>query len=360
MLSPVYLFYGEEAYLRDQYLERFKSIIPSECRDFNLDVADGRETGVDDIVNLATTLPFLTEKRVVIVKNADFFKARRKTQGRNGSVQGELGDEGEEVSPEENIFGDLKNNQKASPKPKENALERYFDMPLESTCMVLCTDSVDRNLRVFKKVVKVGQTVEFSPLKNRELVLWIESRARQLGKIIEPGAVAKLVTAVGNNLRQMNSELEKLACFQDRTAITEDDVTLLVGRTVELSIFELVDAIGGRKTQEAIRMTREMVSDGEPVLRLLFMIARQFRLLLRAKSCTETGIPEREAAAVMQVHPYVAQKCINQARNFYFNELKIAMEKILATDLDIKTGRQEPVLALELMIVALCDQRERG
>gem|GEM_PF-51870 len=354
VISPVYLFYGEETYMRDFYLNRFKLLIPEEYRDFNLDILDGRETGIETIVNIAGTLPFLSDKRLVIVKNADFFKARRKGQGKNTGKSEEGTGNGDKVPDTDNSeeSGEDRSGEDSGMK----VLEAYLADPSISTCLIFCSDSVDKKRRIYKNIEKCGQVVQFSSLRNRELNQWIDSRARKLGMIIEPQASAGLIAAVGNNLRQLSSELKKLACYTSGAKITASDVKLMVSRTAELNIFDLVDAVGGRDYKTAVRMAREMVSGGEPVIRLLYMTARQFRLIIKAKSILDEGCPEKQAAGQMQVHPYVAQKCIKQARNYSLDELKRCMEKILSTDADIKTGRQEPVLALELLIIHLCEK----
>ncbi len=310
IIPPVYLFYGAETYLRNRFLKRLKSLVPGEVRDFNMDIVDGRETEIEAVINMATTLPFMSERRLVVVTNADL---------------------------------------------KTDLLE-YLKNPLDSTCLVFCTDSVDKKHEVYKTIQKKGQVVEFSPLKGRDLNQWIEHKARELGKIIEPTAIAGLVTAVGNDLQQLSTELEKLACSSQAKKITASDVESMVSKTVESSIFELVDAVGGRNFKKAIKIAREMVFLGEPVIKILFMIARQCRLLMRAKVLQEQGCTDGQAAEQMQVHPYVAQKCIKQARNFSLAELETAMEKLLFTDANIKNGRQDPMLALELLIVALCEK----
>ncbi len=322
IVAPVYVFYGSETYLRDRALEQFQALLPEQVRDFNLDVVDGRETGIEDIINLASTLPFMSEWRLVIVKNADFFKGR------------------EEKS-----------------NPVDDSLGRYLDNPPASTCLIFCTETVEKKHRIFKTIASQGQVVEFSPLKGRELNRWLDRRAGQLGKVLEPAAVAGLVTAVGNDLQQLSTELEKLTCYALTEKITAVEVAGLVSRTAEYSIFELVDAVGGKNYRKAVRMARELVFLGEPVIRLLFMIARQFRLLIRAKDLREQGLTAGQVAGQMQVHPYVAQKCIQQAGNFSLPELKTALEKILAADADIKNGRQEAMLALELLIIALCEKQ---
>lgn len=333
LLSPVYLFYGEETYLRDRILERFKGMVPEGIRDFNLDIVDGRDTGVEAIVNMAETLPFLADKRVVLVKDADFFKARRKS----------MSETGEEKAEKANSTDDI--------------LLKYLENPANTTCLILCTESVDKKRKIFKAIEKNGQVVEFALLKGQELNDWIDRRARKLGKVIEQAAMAGLVTAVGNNLQQLNTELEKLSCYSATEKISAADVGLMVSKTAELSIFELIDAVADRNYKRAVKMARETVFLGEPVIRILFMVARQFRLITQVKGFQEAGNTDKQVAGLLQVHPFVAQKCIKQARNFTMQEALAAMEKILGTDLDIKSGRQEPMLALELLIIALCDKK---
>ncbi|MCL4440818.1 MAG: DNA polymerase III subunit delta [Firmicutes bacterium] len=339
VISPVYLFHGEETYIRDRYLDRLKALVPEEVRDFNTDIVDGRETGLESILNMATTLPFMAEKRIVIVKNAAGFKARRKSQKENGEAQGD------------------QEEQEDKETPSNAPLIKYLESPPDTTCLIFCADSIDKKLKVYKLIEKNGQVVEFSPLKGRELNEWIDRRARKLGKIIEPSGMAGLITAVGGSLQQLNTELEKLACYSPTEKITAADVEFMVSKTAELSIFELVDAAAARNYQKAIKMAREMVFLGEPVIKILFMVARQFRLILQVKGMQEMGYTDRQVAGEMRVHPFVAQKCIKQARNFTMAELKSALEKILSTDADIKGGRQEAMLALELLIIGLCEKK---
>lgn len=332
VISPVYLFYGEETYLRDGILDKFKALVPGEVRDFNMDIVDNKDTGLEAIVGMAMTMPFMSEKRLVIVKNAGFFKAKRKNRG-DGSEEG--------------------NEKEEKTDNTEKSLLSYLEEPVNSTCLIFCTDSIDKKRKIYKAIEKQGQVVEFSPLKGRDLNEWIDRRARNLGKIIEPKAMAGLITAVGSDLQHLSTEMEKLACYSRTERITAADVTQMVSKTAELSVFELVDAVGDRNYEKAIKMAREMVFLGEPVIKLLFMVARQFRLILRSKDLYQKGYAEKQVAGQLQVHPYVAQKCIRQAKNFTMDELILALEKILKADSDIKNGRQDPMLALELLIINL-------
>ncbi len=337
VVSPVYLLYGEETYIRDEVLNMFRDkLLPAEVKDFNLDILDGRAIGPEEIAGLAATLPFLAEKRVVIVKEAEFFKARRKNKEENEG-QGK-----DEIKEEKSPAG-------------EKVLLEYLAAPATSTCLVFTTGSVDKKKKIYKAIEKSGQVVEFSPLKGKALTLWLERRFSDAGKKIEPAAAAELITAVGNNLHQLAGEAKKLISYTgQRSTINKDDVKVMVGKTIELSIFDLVDAVGGQQFAQAVKMLREMVTYGEPPVRLLFMIARQFRLLLQVKVLHSEGVAESQIAARIKLHPYVTGKCLRQSRNFQREELEQAMAEILNTDAVIKTGRQEPLPALEILLAHLC------
>lgn len=347
LVSPVYLLYGDETYIRDEVVNMFRDrLLPPEVRDFNLDILDGRETPPEEIATLAATLPFMSEKRVVIVRNAEFFKSRRKTRdNKDDNKEGEVG----ESSGANNAAAEEKN------PAGEKALLDYLNAPPASTCLVFTAGSVDKKKKLYKAIEKNGQVVEFSLLKGRDLTLWLERRFANAGKKIDPAAAAELITAVGSNLQQLAGEAEKLISYTGRrSTIKREDVVTLVGRTVELSIFELVDAVGERRYEKAVKMMREMVTYGEPPIRLLFMIARQFRLLLQVKVLHGTGYAEKQIASKLQLHPYVTGKCVRQSRNFRQEEMEKALEEILATDVAIKTGRQEPLPALEILLAHLC------
>lgn len=331
VVSPLYLFWGEETFLRDEVLNKFKyDLIPAEVRDFNMDLVDGRSILLDEVVNLASTLPFMSDRRVIIVENADF-------------------------------FGPIKRGGKEKKdrlKGQEEKLLEYLKQPVETTSLIFVSDGVDRKKKVFKALQENGFAVEFAPLKNIELNSWVENRARLMGKNIEDEAVAELVTAIGSNLRMLDSELQKLTSFiGDRMVINREDVLELVSKTTDLTIFELTDSVGARDYEKAIKIMRELVIYGEPPIRLLFMVAKHFRTLLQVKALKQAGFADKQVASQLQIHPYVAQKCVRQAKNFSRTELESALERILETDLALKTSSKEPLLALELLFIQLCERK---
>lgn len=326
LISPVYLFYGEESYLIENLVKKFKQLLISqETGDFNLDILDGKGIALNDLVNIANTLPFMADKRLVIVNNAEFFKAKKKG------------------GEDENNIG-------------EQAFLAYLENPPESTCLIMTlSDGIDKRKKIFKLVEKKGQVVDCSPLKGQALDDWITERVRHHGVKIEKAAVGKLIASVGSNLHLIDNELAKMASYAVSTRmITPEIVDQLVSRTVENSIFDLVDAIGEKKIERAVPIIKELLFQGEPAVRILYMVTRQIRLIIQGKVLLQQGYAEKQIAGSLQVHPYVIQKCCKQGRNFTIVELEKALVRLLEVDYSLKTGRMEQNHALETLLVELC------
>ncbi len=330
VVAPVYLLYGEEDYLKNQALKKFKdALLPQGMEDFNLDLLEGKQVTAANVVDTASTMPFMAEKRLVIVEEALFFQARRKKKD-------------QEEDEEESSTGD-------------DILLEYLKNPATSTCLIfLAAEGVDKRKKIYKSVEKVGQVVELAPLKSGPLVSWIEEKAATARVKISPDAVGNLVALVGSNLYQMANELDKLATYVGGGGeITPQTVDELVSKTAESSVFQLVDAVAEKRFQEALQVLKEMLLLGEAPVKILILLARQVRLMLLAKHMIKQGYSEKQVAGELRIHPFVAQKCIKQGRNFGEEELHNSLEVLTRLDLEIKRGQQDPVLGLELFIIGL-------
>lgn len=327
LISPVYLLYGEESYLIENLIKGFKGLLVNQdTGDFNLDIIDGKTVGLNELVNLANTLPFMADKRLVIVHQADFFKAKKKG-------------------------GDDEDN------TGEKALLTYLENPPDTTCLIMSlSEGVDKRKKIFKLVDKNGQVVDCSPLKGQALEEWISGRVKHHGVKIEKTALGKLIASVGSNLNLLDNEIAKMSNYVVSTrTITLEIVDLMVSRTVENSIFDLVDAIGEKRIERALPIIKELLFQGEPAIRILFMITRQIRLIIQGKVLLEQGYAEKQIAGNLQVHPYVIQKCCKQGKNFTIEELEKALIHLLDVDYSLKTGRLEQNYALETLLVDLCN-----
>lgn len=309
----IYLLLGEEDLLVDQALsELLDRIIPPAERALNLDVVRADEIQIADLITLLDTLPFFGRRRAVVVKNADVWK----------------------------------------PADRER-LAAYLEQGPPPSALIVVASALDRRRKLYTTIRKVGEIQEFPRLTIRQLPAWINERVRREGRQIDPDAVEALIALVGPGLRQLSLELEKLFAYSEsRQRITRADVEAAVSRSSESTIFMMVDAIGERRAGDALRALADILREEAPPY-VLFMIARQFRLLmraslLRARKKTYSGIQE-----ALGVPPFVARKIMEQVANFPPGAFPGIFARLLEADRAIKTTGQAR-LALETLIASLC------
>jgi len=163
--------------------------------------------------------------------------------------------------------------------------------------------------------------------------------------------LALLLTA-GSGLAILEREVEKLLLYAgDAQKITRTMVEACLSRTAEGDVFKLVDAIGGKRPEEAVQRLREMLMVGEAPIQLLVMIGRQFRLLLALKVLLNQGYSTKKAGAKVKVHPLVLPKLVKQSRNFTTAQLEEAIMAAAKLDRQLKRSTVNPEMALELLVL---------
>lgn len=317
MASAPTLIVGEEDYLADQALERLiNQALTLEDRSLNLDVLDGA-TPIGDLLTRLDTAPFFGPSRVVVVRRLEVMRE-----------------------------GD------------HEALVAYLERGDSPTIGVFLARDLDRRRRLFLTFKRVGAIIECRPMPPRDLPAWVADRFAAVGKRPAPGAAETLVALAGGNLRDLEHEVAKIAAYVgDRTQVTPPDVEAIASRLGEASIFTLVDGVGGRDAPVALRALHDILSTHEP-LQVLFMIARQFRLILRAHTLAGRQVPATSLAERLAVHPFVARKVTEQARGYRADQFPGIFDALEAADRAIKTG-SGPRLVLETLIVRFCEVDRR-
>lgn len=328
VISPVYLFYGTVGFMRQEAVAALKQYFgDGDNGQLNITVLDAEKTGLTEVIEAANTLPLFSEKRLVVVENAPYFKNRRK--------------KGEEEQTEQDDGSELLLNYLAAPNP--------------TACLVFVSpEGVNKNKKTFKALEKSGQALEFAPIKGRELEEWVADQFAVRGKKIEKGALQYLLTVSSDDPGILTGEIEKLSLLDLKSnAVDLTQVKLATSTSAEANVFQLVDHIGNKQSAMAIKLLREMLSQGEPPVKLLIMISRQLRLILAAKSIGNDGYTQNQVSATLGIHPYVGQKIMQQARNFSPEQLQLALENCLEIDIALKTGRGVPALLLEMGIICI-------
>ncbi|RCX16633.1 DNA polymerase III delta subunit [Anaerobacterium chartisolvens] len=323
MIRSLYLFYGQEEYLKRYYVDCIeKQIIAKETRALNRLVMDG---GIDirKLSEACETMPVFSDRKLVVVKNSEVFKAKKKPGGAKGKSKGSSGDE---------------------------LLEYLQNIP-PYTCLIFYEDSIDKRIKAVDSIKKNGLIVECAFQKPAELVKWAIKVFKSYGKDIDRLTASKLVDSSEQGMTEILNEIDKVALYiGDRTAVTGEDISRVCTPSIKSRVFDLTDAIAEKNAGRAFKLLNDMAALKEPMPKILFMIARQFRQVLELKLLTEEGLDLGQAASKMGITPYAAGKLIKQARHFTQETLKQAMEESLKMDVAIKTGKIKDRIAAEMLI----------
>jgi len=333
-----YIFHGDEEFTLSEEVAKLRAQIMGDgMGDLNITVLDGRKASLDEVVSACNTLPFLTSRRLVIVENLlQRFDPQERAGDRAGAPS--------ESDPAEKLAAYLPH--------------------LPPTTRLLFVES--RSLSPKNPILKgAGQTKEayvreFVKSAEGEAQNWALRRAKEKGASLSREVASLLISLVGHDLRLLDQELEKLAAHANYARpITEDDVRALVSPTYEDDIFALVDSFGLRDRQNAMRQLQQLLANGANELYLLTMIARQFRQILSVKDLAEERrLNSKDIRKELRIsHDFIVEKLLRQGRQFSMEELEAILRQVLEVDQAIKTGRIEGRLALELLVVELCQRR---
>jgi DNA polymerase III subunit delta len=315
-LLPLYLFYGDEEFLIQEALDLIiKKAVDPGSRDFNFNLLYCRDTSVSELVNLVQTLPFMSEKRLVIAKDFDAFKA-----------------------------ADLAE------------LAVYLADPSPSTCLVLVSGQARYEKKTVTSAVEShGAVTRFFPLQDREIDVWTEGWARTRGLSLQRDAAQYLRQTIGNDLQKIGNELQKLEIYiKEKKNITFDDVKTVVGEFREYTSFDLAAALGRKNKEQALMILARLIQEGEQPVGLLGSIAWNFRRLLRAKSMESAGVGYEEIKRKLNVIFHQSASFQEQMRRFSVDELRNAFGVMLKADRALKSSGLSNRLVLERAILKLC------
>ncbi|NLZ81368.1 MAG: DNA polymerase III subunit delta [Clostridiales bacterium] len=308
--KPVYLLYGEEAYLKRAYKNKMKNAIVGDESSMNYNSFEGKSVDVKEIIEFANTLPFLAEYRLLIIENSGYFK----------NANQEMADFIEEIP--------------------------------ESTVIVFVEEEVDKRGRLFKAVKSFGYFTELSRQTDNKLIAWVLGILTREKKKITEANMHLLLSKTGNDMENIEKEVDKLISYTlGRDIITAEDIEAICSTQVTGKIFQMIDAISGNNQKEALNLYYDLLTLKEPPLRILFLIARQFNLLLQVKWLSNQGMGNDAIAKQIGLQSFLIGKYFAQARRFQTEFLKSAVEECVETEEAIKTGRLEDQLGVELLIV---------
>jgi DNA polymerase-3 subunit delta len=223
----------------------------------------------------------------------------------------------------------------------------------ETTVLMLVDGEIKGDNPLLKKLAPLAEVRAFPLLRGRDLKTWIRQRVKAEGGDITPQAVNLLAELIGGDLWAMDGEIQKLVLYSQERPISEDDVRQLVSYVQEASIFALVDAVAEGRTELAQRVLHRLYLEGMAPTYILVMITRQFRLIAQARDLGK-GLSRLQIQDRLGLKSsYSLDKTLSQAKLYDFEGVKRAYDKLLETDLAIKTGQYSDKLALELLVTEL-------
>jgi DNA polymerase-3 subunit delta len=226
----------------------------------------------------------------------------------------------------------------------------------KNTTIIFWAEEVDVKNAFYKFLINKAEYKEFNLLKGAQLRNWVKDYTTKQGGKIDGQAMNKLIEYVGNNLWRMANEINKLISFAMGATLIAADVELLVRSEIDLNIFELGDAIGQKNKAKAIKLFNQQIEEGENESYLLSMIASQIRNIIKIKSFLQINTNTKDSrilANKLGIHPFVAQKSMQQVRNFTLEELKKIYYQLTTIDFEAKIGKKDITTALELFISGL-------
>lgn len=310
--KQIYLLYGEERYLRRQYTNRLKAAMCNADDSMNNHYYEGKDISVGEVIDLAETLPFLAERRVIFISNSGLFKSG-----------------GEQMA-------------------------EYLAEPNETTYFIFTESEVDKRSKLFKAVQSKGCVVEFEVQNEQTLMRWIAGMLKNEGKRITESTVQLLLTKTGTDMENIQMELEKLISYcMDKDVITNEDVEAICTTRISNHIFDMINAIADKQTKTALELYYDLLALKEPPMRILFLIARQCNILLQVKEMKNKGYDNKAIASAVGVPPFVAGKYVAQAGRFKSSQLKEAVKQCVEAEEAVKTGRMNDMMSVELLIVSV-------
>ena len=308
--KQVYLLYGEEGYLKNQYRDKLKAAMAAPDDTMNFTAYEGKDTSPRELIDLAETLPFFADRRVILVENSGFFK---------------------------NACDDL---------------AEYMEQIAPSTHFIFVEEEVDKRGRMYKNVKKAGKIVEFATQSEELITRWILGRLKREGKNITSNVMQLFLSKTGTDMGNIDRELEKLICYTlGRDVITAEDIEAITTEQTTNKIFDMVNAIAEHNQKKALDLYYDLLALKEPPMRIMYLISRQFQILFNIRDMSSKGLDNNTMAQKAGVPPFAVRRNVTQAKGFTMAQLKQALRDGVELEEAVKTGRMDDQMAVEVFIM---------
>lgn len=315
--SQIYLLFGEENYLKKQYKERFVKALLPEGDTMNYAHYEGKGIDVKEVIDLAETMPFFAERRVLVFENTGFFKSASGAE-----------------------------------------LAEYVKEIPETTYFLFVEEEVDKRSKMYKAVKAKGRAVELPFQDENTLKRWVAGQVGKENKKITESDVVYFLNKVGTDMENITKELEKVFCYTlDRDVVLREDIDAVCVTQISNHIFDMVNAVAEKQQKRALELYYDLLALKEPPMRILFLLTRQYRGLYQVKQLAKKGYGRKEIAEKAGLHPFAVGKYMEQAKRFHIKELRAILEDSADIEQRVKTGLLTDHLAVEIFLVKYSSER---
>ena len=315
---PIYILTGDEDFEKRHDMDSIRTAILGE----RLDVLNEtkflwKETSVEDIISACQTLPMMCARRVVLVQEVD-----------------SIG------------------------KEQSDSLAQYIKDPSPTTTLILVGKSIDQRLKVVSTAKKAGCVLSYKVPYANKIPAWLERHARTKNARIRPEAAELLTDIIGADLVALSEAVERLILYigdpDNQPQITLETVEHCIARTKVHTVFELTDALGRRRTSDALRIVSTMLASKEPPIRIIAMISRHFRRLWEAQHARRSGESPDDIGRRLRIHSFFLRDFLRQCEMFRTTEYKILFHQLFEIDRKLKSSRAPADLLLQDLILSIC------
>lgn len=308
--SHVYLLCGSEDYLRNQYKNKLMNALLGDGDTMNLCLYEGKETNPLAVIDMAQTMPFLSERRVLILENTGFCKS------------------------------------------SQEALAAYMKEIPEFSYFVFVEKEIDKKTRLYKAIKSHGYVSEFAQQDEQTLCKWIAGKVKKENRNMDLATIHYFVRRIGQDMETLDKELEKLLCYtMKKGTITKADVDEITVKKLENRVFDMFGLMVSGRRQETLALYRDLLMLKEQPLGILPLLWRQFEALLQIKNLKEKGFSKRNVAEQIKMNPYRVEKIWGQCDQFSYKVLCQALEDCAQTEEAIKQGKISDEIGVELILI---------
>ncbi len=325
-LNSTYLFVGEEEYLMNEAIDVLKvKYIESSLETLNYSIIDGKEASLDMVINACETLPFMSSKKIVLLRDITALLDKE-------------------------------------PSGAEDVLYKYLDNLGSYLLLIVIGNDVKKTTKLYKYFNKSNKAVEFSNLKGKDLNTWIEKILKKNNRSMNFANINYFTQQTAYSSRNTNltlydleNELLKLINYTKSSEISKEDINTVLIKSIDTNIFDLLAAINRGDSHSSLVIFNDMYMQNEPIQKILVMITRQIRLMLGYKLYRNKGYGEGEIQDKLGIKSFEYSKISSQSKAFTIKQLENTLNKILSLDKQIKTTSTDEKVLMEMLLIGICN-----